>query len=144
MRSGCCWTPRSRAWTLNSWTMMVSVAVYRRERQRRRVSSHCFSGPGHGTRFVINDTRNDGRMLPVPLRFFPLLPAPSRRPFLRSRTFLCTIRRSGGILSAGRICRTRTRVSVACWFQHRCHVGYYQAIMKGSPSRSDYSRTQCV
>ena len=74
--------------------------------------------PGHGTRFAINDTRNDGRMVRrhgVP-PCAPLLPFTLR--FLGSRTFSPPNPR--GILSARRIFGTRTRVSVACWPRHRC------------------------
>lgn len=103
-----------------------------RRRQRRRVSNHCFCGSGHGTRFVINDTRNDGRICCrcwSLVCFFP--------PFHPSFSWFAHVSshdpsKRGGILSAGRIFWTRTRVFAACRSKRGCDAGYYQAIMKGS------------
>lgn len=58
-------------------------------------------------RSVINDTRNDGRMLSSLL--FPFLPS------IRARS----AEEEAAVLSTGSIFRTRTRVSVASWSQHR-------------------------
>lgn len=56
------WT---HAWTLNSCTIVSAEPCYksrrrrRRRRRERRVSSHCSSGPGHGTE--IRDKRHEKR-----------------------------------------------------------------------------------
>lgn len=79
------WT---HAWTLNSCTIVSVEPCYKRRRRERRVSSHCSSGPGHGTE--IRDKRHEKRRTYA-------APVSSPRPFslpfpsLDSRT----IRRGG-------------------------------------------------
>lgn len=103
------WT---HAWTLNSCTIVSGEPCYKRGRRRRerRVSSHCSRGPGHGTE--IRDKRHEKRRTyaaPVSSLLFPFLPS------IRARS----AEEEAAVLSTGSIFRTRTRVSVASWSQHR-------------------------
>lgn len=76
-------------------------------------------------RSVINDTRNDGRMLP---------PCPPRAPLFPSLPFPRFAHdppRRRSVLSTGSIFRTRTRVSMASsWSRHRRGTLLPTAVMK--------------
>lgn len=76
------WT---HAWTLNSCTIVSVEPCYKRRRRERRVSSHCSSGPGHGTE--IRDKRHEKRRTYAAPVSFPRAPFPfPSLPSIRARS----------------------------------------------------------